>query len=228
MKINATISTYLLELFFPRQCAGCGVFDEDLCASCVTKFELSLFSCIFCGRENNDGRTCARCKNYFFLDGLCSSASYHDPLTQKIITAFKYRNHRAIAISLAELMRGSVPPGDNLLALPLAAARLRARGYNQAELLARELGKLTSLPLMNQSLFLKIRATPQQAKAKSREKRFEQIKNAFALTDSSVIASKRVILVDDVATSGATLNEAARVLKNGGAFSVWGWVFAHG
>lgn len=228
MKINATVSTYLLELFFPRQCAGCGTFDKDLCASCIAKLEPSLYSCIFCGLENNDGSTCPRCKKDFSLDGFCSVVSYHDPLAQKIIAAFKYRNHRDLAAPIASLMRKKgAPIGDTLLALPLARARQRERGYNQAELLARELASITSLPILDQSPLLKIRATPQQAKAKSREERFAQIKDAFVLTDASAIAGKHIILVDDVATSGATLNEAARVLKNGGAASVWGWVFAH-
>lgn len=126
------------------------------------------------------------------------------------------------------MRRGGIPEGNMLLALPLAPPRRRERGYNQAELLARELAGIASLPILDQSPLLKIRATPQQAKAKSREERFLQIKDAFVLTNASAIAGKHIILVDDVATSGATLNEAARVLKNGGASSVWGWVFAHG
>lgn len=229
MKINATVSTYFLELFFPRQCAGCGAFDEDLCASCIAKLEPSLYSCIFCGLENNDGRTCPRCKKNFFLDGFCSSVSYHDPLAQKIISAFKYRNHRNLAVPIASLMRKTgAPAGDTLLALPLASPRRSERGYNQAHLLARELANIASLSILDPSPLLKIHSTPQQAKAKSRQDRFLQIKNAFALTNVSAIAGKRIILVDDVATSGATLNEAAWVLKEGGAYSVWGWVFAHG
>lgn len=219
----------LFELFFPRQCAGCGTFDEDLCASCIAKLEPSLYSCIFCGLENNDGSTCPRCKKDFSLDGFCSVVSYHDPLAQKIIAAFKYRDHRDLAAPIASLMRrGGIPPGNMPLALPLAPPRQRERGYNQAELLARELARITSLPIPDRSPLLKIHATPQQAKAKSREERFEQIKNAFVLTDVSAVFGKCVILVDDVATSGATLNEAAHVLKKGGAVSVWGWVFAHG
>ena len=249
----------VLELFFPRQCAVCAVFDEDLCAACAAKLKLSSFSCIFCGHENNDGRTCLRCKSHFSLDGLCSAVSYHDPLAQTIVAAFKYRNHRGLAAMIAALMaRDGGPPvprkvfsnanrtssesyhapiqktwrgtDSMLLPLPLAPQRQGERGYNQAALLAHELTKFTSIPLLDSSLLLKIRSTPQQAKAKSREERFEQIKNAFALRKeaSTLIAGKRIILIDDVATSGATLNEAARVLKNGGASSVWGWVFAHG
>jgi ComF family protein len=221
---------YLLELFFPRRCAGCGVFDKDLCASCAAKLKLSPFSCIFCGQENNDGRTCLRCKFQFSLDGLCSAVSYHDSLAQTIIAAFKYRNHRGLVVPIASLMRRSgTPAGDILLALPLARARQRERGYNQAALLARELSVIAAIPFPDQSPLVKIRATPQQAKAKSREERFTLIKDAFVLRKetSALIAGKRIILVDDVATSGATLNEAARVLKDRGASSVWGWVFAH-
>lgn len=173
---------------------------------------------------------CAAKKN-IFLDGFFSLVSYHDALVQTIIAAFKYSNHRDLAAPIASLMtHGGLPTGDILLALPLARARERERGYNQAELLARELAKMTSIPLCDQAPLIKIRATPQQAKAKSREERFLQIKDAFALRKEApaFIAGKRILLIDDVATSGATLNEAARVLKEGGAASVWGWVFAHG
>lgn len=225
--------TYLLELLFPRRCVGCGAFDEDLCVPCVKKLTRSSYSCIFCGNENNDGRTCVRCaaKKNIFLDGFLSHVSYHDARAQTIIAAFKYGNHRDLAAPIASLMtQGGLPTGDILLALPLARARLRERGYNQAELLARELAKMTSIPLHDPAPLIKIRATPQQAKAKSREERFLQIKDAFALRKEApaFIAGKRILLIDDVATSGATLNEAARVLKEGGAASVWGWVFAHG
>jgi ComF family protein len=223
----------ILELIFPRQCAVCGAFDQDLCEACAAKLEPSGFSCLFCGTENLDGRTCFFCKNMYALDGFTSSVSYHDPHTQTIMSAFKYRNHRGLTAPIAALMvRDGGPLGTScmLLPLPLAAKRFRERGYNQAELLARELSKISSIPLCDSSPLEKIRHTPQQAKAKSREARFTQIENAFALRveSSSFIANKRVILVDDVTTSGATLNEAARVLKEGGARSVWGWVFAHG
>lgn len=238
MRPNTNIlRSHFFELFFPRRCAGCGVFDEELCASCIAKLELSSFSCLFCGNENNDGRTCGRCKKIFFLDGLCSAASYHDPLARTVIAAFKYRNHRALTASLASLMcHKGLPAGDILMPIPLARTRQGERGYNQAELLARELAKIASIPVLDPPLLYKIRGTPQQAKALSRKQRFEQIKNAFALRKgvNALIAGKRIILVDDVATSGATLNEAARVLKEGagdgapGAISVWGWVFAHG
>ena len=233
MKINATLLTHLLELLFPRRCLGCGTFDEHICASCAAKLERSSYSCIFCGQENNDGRTCPRCANKkdFFLDGFLSHVSYHDARAQTIIAAFKYGNHRGLAAPIASLMtHGGSLTGDILLALPLARARLNQRGYNQAELLAQALAKMSSIPLLNPSPLIKIRATPQQAKAKSREERFLQIKDAFALRKEApaVIAGKRILLIDDVATSGATLNEAARVLKEGGATSVWGWVFAHG
>ena len=231
MKINANIFTPLLELFFPRRCASCGAFDEDLCISCAAKLECSSYSCIFCGRENNDGRTCSRCEPHYSLDGFCSVVSYHDPLVQTVIVAFKYRNHRGLADPIASLMRHQgAPGGDMLAALPLAPQRRGERGYNQAELLARALAKMTAIPALDLPPLIKIRATPPQAKAKSREERFLQIKNAFALREGvfPLIAGKRILLIDDVATSGATLNEAARVLKNGGAVSVWGWVFAHG
>lgn len=227
----------LIELFFPRRCVRCGVFDVSLCDRCQRNLVSSTLVCLFCGNENNDGRTCDLCAPRYFLDGLTSAYSYHDAVIQTVIASFKYRSHRKLAPIIAGLMaRGGAPAGDALVFIPLAAARRRERGYNQAELLARELARLTSLPFLEPPPLIKIRSAPQQAKAKSRQARFEQIKDAFALRKdaSAQLRGKRIILVDDVATSGATLNEAARILKNGGgdgtpgAISVWGWVFAHG
>lgn len=102
--------------------------------------------------------------------------------------------------------------------------RLKERGYNQSTLLARAIGRLTSLPA-NETALRRSLNTPPQARTKSVSQRYLNVAGAFVMSDAS-LKGRRVILIDDVATSGATLNECARVLKASGAVSVWGLTFA--
>jgi ComF family protein len=108
--------------------------------------------------------------------------------------------------------------------VPLHPRRLRSRGYNQAVLLARELGKLAGLPVEEKAL-RKERNTPPQARATSAHERRENVKGSFSCRPESV-EGKQVLLLDDVCTTGATLEACSLVLKEAGASSVWGLTLA--
>jgi ComF family protein len=108
--------------------------------------------------------------------------------------------------------------------VPLHQKRLRERGYNQSRLLAQELGKLTKLPLVADCLIRERHAPPQARTANVAERR-SNVANAFSCRDDR-LRNKRILLIDDVATSGATLDACARALKEAGAISVWGLVLA--
>ena len=140
----------------------------------------------------------------------------------------KYRNLRALAEPLAQLLGGYLQerpvPGEVLVPVPLHAKRWRERGYNQSQLLARELGKLTGLSVVSDSLVRPGLATPQARTASVRE-RMLNVADAFACRDER-LKDRRVLLIDDVATSGATLEAAADALKKIGAESVWGLTLA--
>lgn len=125
---------------------------------------------------------------------------------------------------MSEYLEKHPVKGEILVPVPLHPRRLRARGYNQSLLLARELGYLTGLPLNENSLARKLN-TPPQARVTSVSKRRENVRGAFYCGNAS-LTGKYVILIDDVTTSGATLDECARVLKGSGAISVWGLTFA--
>ncbi len=129
---------------------------------------------------------------------------------------------------MAELMASCMDrypvPGDVLVPVPLHKARLRERGYNQSELLSKELGRLTGFEVSVGSL-IRRRNTPSQARTASVIERQKNIAGAFEALGNS-LAGKKVVLIDDVATSGATLDECAGVLKDAGAVSVWGFTFA--
>jgi ComF family protein len=115
-------------------------------------------------------------------------------------------------------------PFDVIVPVPLHPKRLRERGYNQSLLLANELGKLTALPVNDNCLVRKIYNVP-QAKTVSVEERRQNVIGIFSCVNEDLL-EKKVLLVDDVTTSGATLNACASVLKTGGAMSVWGLTLA--
>jgi ComF family protein len=140
----------------------------------------------------------------------------------------KYRNLRALAAPLGQLLNSYL--NDNqilaevLVPVPLHRKRLKERGYNQASLLARELGRLVGLPVVEDCITRRQQAPP-QARSSSVRERQQNVVNAFAVSKAG-LAGKQVLLVDDVATSGATLNACATVLKSAGAASVWGLAVA--
>lgn len=147
---------------------------------------------------------------------------------RQAIHQLKYRNLRALVVPLAKLLRDYLitnpVPGEILVPVPMHQKRLRERGYNQSGLLARELGKLTDLTVIDDCL-VRQRHTPPQARTSTVDERRSNIADAFVCRDQR-LRDKQVLLIDDVATSGATLDACAAVLKASGAVSVWGLVMA--
>ena len=158
------------------------------------------------------------------------SLGLFDDHYQKLIHAFKYQAKTSLGKRLgrilAEKLRedGILPGFDCLIPVPLHPARKRERGFNQSELLADELSEVTHLPELKQ-LLKRIRNTKDQTKL-TPEQRIENVKGAFALIDYDRIEGKKVILVDDVMTTGATLKECAKVLTKAGAKRVMGATIA--
>lgn len=147
---------------------------------------------------------------------------------REAVHQLKYRNLRAIAPLLAHLLRGylneSPLPGEIIVPVPLHQKRLRERGYNQSFLLARELGKRRGLPVIPDCL-IRLRHVLPQARTANVAERRQNVAGAFACRDER-LRGKAVLLIDDVATSGATLDACAAALKEAGAVSVWGLVLA--
>jgi len=144
------------------------------------------------------------------------------------IYALKYHNLRSVAPLLgdflADYLKQNPIPADVVVPVPLHPSRLKYRGYNQSLLLARELCRRTGLKLDEHWLERSLSSTP-QARTKSRTERLENVKNAFIFKYPTTTAL-RVIIIDDVATTGATLNACAATLKEAGALSVWGLTIA--
>ncbi len=218
-----------LDLLFPQWCIGCGREGDYICGSC--RQTLSVISppvCPRCGRPQSRGMLCPECADsQAEIDGI-RAPFFFDGVIRQAIHQLKYRNLRALAIPLAELLHDYLIEnpisGGVLVPVPLHRRRYRERGYNQSVLLARELGRLSSLPVAENSLVRRSYAPPQARSASISERR-DNVANAFACRDER-LQGKEVILVDDVSTSGATLNTCAGVLKSAGAEAVWGLVLA--
>jgi len=151
-----------------------------------------------------------------------------DGVIRQAIHRLKYQNLKAISPCLAELLadylRSNPLLGEVIVPVPLHPRRSRERGYNQSTLLAKELGKLTNLPVIEDCL-IRVKQAKPQVKAANAEERRKNVANAFACQDEKV-SGKQVILIDDVCTSGATLESCAAALKSKGATSVWGLTLA--
>jgi len=147
---------------------------------------------------------------------------------RQAIYQLKYRNLRALAEPLAKLLQDYLitnpMPGEVLVPVPLHQKRLRERGYNQSSLLAKELGKLINLPVVDDCL-IRQRHAPPQTRTSTVDERWSNVADAFTCHDHG-LRDKQVLLIDDVSTSGATLDACAAALKAAGATSVWGLVLA--
>lgn len=161
------------------------------------------------------------------IDGIRSVFRFEGAVRQAI-HELKYRNLKAISGCLATLMANYLQDnpvnGEVLVPIPLHPRRLRERGYNQSSLLAGKLGKLIALPVIDKSLH-RLKDSLPQARTTTVEERRRNVANAFACRDEK-LSGRSVILIDDVCTSGATLEACATALKAVGAVSVWGLTLA--
>ena len=220
-----------LSLRLPSQCAVCHAWPgTPVCEACVQVFAQPCARCRRCALPTSEGQTlCGSCTTTDnALDAALAAVSYAYPWS-KLVLEFKFAQHPGWARSMALLMRSApwVEPAleraDLLLPMPLSRERLQERGFNQALLLAQAL-----VPSKTQAhVLLRVRHTPPQSSL-SRAARLDNVRHAFAMEPlhSAAVAGKRVVLVDDVMTSGASLTAAAQCLRQAGAAHITALVFA--
>jgi ComF family protein len=218
-----------LDLLFPRYCIGCGREGDFICERCRASLPLITPPvCEKCGRTLSGEQKCNRCiEGQDEIDFIRAPFAF-EGLVRHAIHMLKYQNIRALAemfaVFLHDCLRSNTLSVDLLVPVPLHPKRLRERGYNQSGLLARELGSLCGLPVTEDNL-IRCLHTPPQAQSSGVGERRNNIINAFKCRDNS-LQGKKVLLIDDVATSGSTLYTCARALKATGVESVWGLVVA--
>jgi len=222
------IKTSVLDLLFPLHCIGCGSEGALLCVECCrTLPRIKQPFCQGCGTPLREGNLCPSCISHpLSIDGI-RSVFLFTGVVRQAVHEFKYRHIKAMAAPLgsllADFLRTYPLPGDILVPVPLHPKRLRERGYNQAAMLAGELGRLSGLPLAENWL-VRQRDTITQARAASAVERRSNVHNAFACRRE--LNGERILLIDDVCTTGATLDACAWALKSAGAVQVWGLTVA--
>ena len=230
----------LVDLIYPKRCVICKKTGDYLCTNCFSLLSFDTKeSCLVCNKPTYNGLTHPICSGKYTIDG-CFSAISYNKTAQKLIYNFKYKPYlKDLSLFLSELFYESIIQNENLalimqkpfvnqkwiiVPIPLFSSKFKKRGYNQSEILAKNISKRLKMPTIN--LLKRTRDTKNQYKLK-REDREINIKNAFVVNDSKfAIQNMSIFLIDDIVTTGSTLKEAANVLKRSGAKQVFGLILA--
>lgn len=215
-----TIIEEFLKLIAPHECVGCGQLGGLLCKGCQENSIVRLPSrCFLCKKITQDFRSCSNCYNKTKLRHVWIASEYEEPVNL-LIQKFKYQRakeaHKILGDFLAEALPYGVSKNMLITHVPTARRRIRERGYDQCELIARRLTQ----KLGGQYGNLLIRTTSTRQVGSSRYDRLHQMDNAFMVVRPSAVVGKEILLVDDVVTTGASLASCAKTLKSHGAKSV--------
>lgn len=250
LKLIKKSSVLVLDTLFPRFCVGCGKEGMWLCSKCQDAILIVQSQvCPECNRLSPEGKYCLRCryeidrqidgktkrtkvsKKRRALEGIIVAAYYEEGPLREIIHNYKYNGVTELTEVLGEMLYNALKRNfqfEIITFVPLHPRRLAQRGYNQAELLAHNLAKKSNIECL--ALLKKKKQTKRQVLLTGKKRR-QNLKGVFELrmkNDELRIKEKNIIIVDDVTTTGATLNECARVLKDAGAKEIWGLVVARG
>ena len=227
-----TLHSAFLDALFPPRCAGCGAWSREIfCETCAPQLRpIRAPFCDCCGEVfdplSYSAPTCARCRAKTPHFRAARAMFHFDGPLRAAIHRLKYRQKSALAPRLAPFLERafredaylSVFDPQLLVPIPLHRARLKKRGFNQSSLLAQQLSPLLGVP--SREILRRTRNTPPQVTLKGKE-RADNVKGAFVATqNASEWQGARVLLIDDVFTTGATLGEAAKTLRLAGAGEV--------
>ncbi len=223
----------LADFVYPPICYGCDAEIEEglVCEGCrLALFTHELAVCPQCGRPcTRTAEDCGQCSTPISLRRVRAVVLYVPPF-DKLVQAFKYSGKTKVGELLGRALAGLVEQdevlskADAVCPVPLHPARLRERGFNQSLLLAAAVSMTTGMPLAD--CLVRWRNTSTQTAKTSPDARRRNLAGAFRLKPGMDLAGKTVLLVDDVMTTGATLDQAAQALLKGGAASVLGAVVA--
>lgn len=239
---------FLLNIIFPIECLSCGKEGKWLCQKCFRQLEYQhQHYCLFCKKETIIGETCLQCRKNNFIDGVLIAGNYKNKIIAKSIKNLKYRFAKGIAEFLGEFLilflrntlnKNKINNFNNktnydifnnfhktiIVPVPLHKKRFNWRGFNQSLELSFKIKEFFNIPISEKLICFKNKKPQAKLNAKKRK---ENIKGCFSWIGED-LNSKNILLIDDVATTGATLNECAKILKQAGAKEVWGLVIANG
>lgn len=216
-----------LNLLWPSECLVCGREGAWLCDPCQSKITLiKQPTCPFCDRLSPLGKSCTRCQTTHKLSG-CRSWGYYTGALQTVVKQYKFGGITAATDVLADHLTSLVaqlPLTGNwvVTSVPMTPRKRGQRGFNQAELLARAVASRAERPY--EPLLRRTQEGKQQSTL-ARAARFSNASGLFALAPRAIV-TRQVLIVDDVLTTGATLEACARALKQAGTRSVWGLTVA--
>ena len=234
------IKNYLLDILFPPYCINCGHENNSwLCFSCAKKIVPVVSQvCPVCEKLSPAGAYHLKCKKGKYLKGILSSAYFEEGPIREMIHNLKYNGLTSMVELLVDLMAKALTKNFQFQILnfqsnsnfiityvPLHWLRQAGRGYNQSELLARAIGEKIGIDVC--PLLSKTKSTKRQVKLRGNARR-KNLQDVFSLKSDVSIKNKKIIIVDDITTTGSTLNECAAVLKKAGAKEIWGLVVSRG
>lgn len=234
----SSIKEFILDLLFPKFCISCGKEGSYLCQDCFSLIDiLERQYCPFCPQPKVvlDGKTCNFCKRSKSLNGLYCAVSYNNFIVKKLINQFKYEPYikelskplsSLIVVHLINLDKVENFQDCILVPIPLHKKKLKKRGFNQAGEIAKEFSENLKIPVFNDAL-IKTKQTSAQVELK-KEEREENIKGVFLCQKPELVMGKKILLIDDIFTTGSTMEQCALTLKRAGAKEVWGVVVARG
>lgn len=207
-----------LDFLLPEKCIKCGKSGELICDICIYQLP-----------QNKDNPS----------DKIFSAFNYQDEVVKKILINLKYFNKKSFGNKLGKILYNRMLEeiadiksfSDKkilLVPIPMTRKRLKERGYNQALLIAHGIASCDEKTFdVRNNILIKMKDTTRQAKIKNREERLKNLKGSFFCKKDETMKGHTIILVDDITTTGATINEAMRALKHAGVKKVFGFVIAH-
>ncbi len=226
----------ILDLLFPKICLGCGREGQWVCSECAKKVKpLAIYFCPACKKSLPWPGLCLDCRGgHSHLSGLWVLGDYNNPLLQKIIQGLKYDYLTELSDDLDDLMSRYFLPDRRwksdylLVSVPLHRRRELQRGYNQARLIAQALERVRGNKIID-GLICRRRYRRPQVGLPAGERR-KNVQGIFAVNESvkNEYSGREIVLIDDVYTTGATMQECAKVLKRAGCGNIYGLVVASG
>lgn len=223
------VADIIVDTLFPKTCPICDKTigrKETICNKCINKIHyIEEPKCKKCGKQLNEEETeyCADCRVTKHIYNAGIAAFLYDDIISKSIYRFKYHNRRTYAQYYGQAIFKKYEKqirrwdADVIIPVPVHEKKLIKRGYNQAELIARELGKCLGMDVDGCYLQRIVDTKPQKEMARNERKK--NLENAFKICDN-VVKYNKIILVDDIYTTGSTIDECAQVLIEGGATTV--------
>ena len=235
MNILSKAKNLILDILFPSICLSCKnnlsatEKENKICQKCLASIQI--YSSFFCPKCKNrvpgEERSCH--KEIKFI--LAPVTDYQNPAVKNLIWFLKYHRWQSITKIIEPLINNYLDILNYsfrdlvIIPIPLHQDRFKERGFNQSELIAKIISKRTGNAPDTNNL-KRVKATKNQAELKNADERIKNIENCFSLNDPNRVKNKNIVLVDDVFTTGSTMSEAVKILKQAGAKKIIAFVFA--